>query len=495
MKISEFLRNFVFRHLRKRADEATDGAPRLAVKPRSKPTSDGQSALSSGYSGVKNWFLQLLPSTKVPSKENSAEQSTVQLVQIEGKSFIFGLEWRLIPPTRALIRTISLARNEGKSMYVISEMEDIIGLGVGNRLRRGPKFSAALHLASKFSQGGLELYAFELSNLQVAVVALNESRPIPGFDYVGDSTNARNLIDEFLAIQSGQMIRQVGNAGLLEAEESVSVEDIFDFPVRAARIRALSNGRSTRWLLYLCGLIVLSVAAGLYWLEYERKEFIQASRQNAETVDVIYRRSLTAALRNLPSAGHARFESWLKVINDLPLAHKGWRLVRVECVGSECKAQWDRVYGNFSDFMNAVPPHTKRSEEVQVKDNPVKASILTWHALDEQPEKIVRIDPENLPKMQAGLRELSDRLQDLSLLGQAQTQVDKPSLFGDGPGPEQIENPIFKGGWSLSHELWILRYLIIPDHCVAQSLELELFNHKGEENRVFKAKGDYYVRS
>jgi hypothetical protein len=103
--------------------------------------------------------------------------------------------------------------------YVLSEMEDLMGVTPVMPQDRGPKYSAAMHLVNKMSQGGMELYAFALPKGAYAVVAINESRPIPGFDFVGPFAPAKALIEEFQAIQVGHPVRGVGNAGLIEGEK------------------------------------------------------------------------------------------------------------------------------------------------------------------------------------------------------------------------------------------------------------------------------------
>lgn len=442
------------------------------------------------------WWRGLRRQVAADALPTEPESSPVQKVAvIEGRNYLFGLEWRLIPPTRALVRTLSLAKKEGKVHYIISEMEDIIGLGSRLPKLRGVKYSAALHLASKFSQGGLELYAFVLADQQVAVVALNESRPIPGFDFLGDAEQARSLIEEFLAIQMGQPIRQVGNAGLLEGEETVAPEDLFAAPARSARIKNLPGGAGMQLLMGVGLLVAGGLAGGWYWLDMQRQQVLEEnSRLNQPPPDVLYRRSLALAMEALQPAGPQPLEAWVAVAAKLPLVHAGWRLVRVECKLQSCTAQWDRLYGSFSDFMKELPPHALTAEEVQIKNSPLQASILSKHRV-EWPSNLLRMEPAQLPGMREGLRQMSDHLQDLSLLGEMKAEMDKPSLFGGEGDVAQLSDPVFQGQWSFTHELGVLMHVQVPAHAVAGTLEINFFSERGEPVQEIKIKGAYYVRA
>lgn len=443
----------------------------------------------------QRWVQRLRSAWASRVQRAGASADGLQVLQVEGKTYVFGLEWRLIPPTRVLVRTLALARREGKSVYAMSEMEDIIGVGNVSNAGLGLRYSAALQLASKFSQGGLELYAFQMASGQVAVVALSDSRPIPGFDFLGDAAQATGLIDEFLAIQAGQPIRQVGNAGLLEAEESAQPEDLFASPARSARVKSLPGGRSTWWLLALGLALSLAVWGALHWLEQERARVIEENRKARETPDYLYRRSLAQQLQGLQTAGPARLSAWMAVLRQLPMVHHGWRLVRAQCSANECKVQWDRMYGNFSDFMRALPPGTRTADEVPVNNSPVTASILSWHPAPADAAQEARIVPEGLPVIRDGLRQVSDQFQDLALLGQGQAEIDKPSLFAGNANPADLELPVFHGRWSLTQQLWLLPHVRIEPHCVVDLLELVLFDEKGQPASLFKIKGSYYVRA
>jgi hypothetical protein len=188
-----------------------------------------------------------------------------------------------------------------------------------------------MHLATKMSQGGLELYAFALPKGAYAVVAINESRPIPGFDFVGPFAPAKELIDEFQAIQAGHPVRGVGNAGLIEGEEHIEPEDIFGEPAKQARIKAMPGTRSTTWLIGLAVLLALGFAGAMYWLQEQRKDVLEEVKRDEVNPVLEYRNNLQNALKALPPAGPRMLKDWLHSIDQLPVVNHGWRLNKVEC--------------------------------------------------------------------------------------------------------------------------------------------------------------------
>ena len=413
---------------------------------------------------------------------------------IEGKRYVFGMEWRLIPATQSPTRTLFVVRKEGKAMYVIPEMENIIGLSAVPIKARGPKYSAALHLATKVSQGGLELYAFALADEQFAVVALNESCPIPGFDFLGKLDQAMALIEEFHAIQMGQPIRQVGNADLLEGEEKIAPEDIFDVPIKAARIKVLMDTRRTGWLLAVGALLAMGFAGATYWLQTQREEVMQQNRQVVENPNIAYRASVAAAFSELARPGPHLLRAWLARIESLPVNHAGWRLVRIDCKPALCTAQWDRVYGSYADFFERLPASTSSAKEVQTGNDPLKASVLTEHLLDKVPAARNSWQMDELPAAKDGLRMISSQLQELSLLGAMKTTLEPPKLLGTAADPAALTQSVSSGGWTVRHELWTLAQLPVPAHSVPKSLVVDLINDKGEAQPSYVFTAAYYVR-
>ncbi len=431
---------------------------------------------------------------KAAQPRNVQTTAPAQLIVIEGVRYVVGLEWRLLPPTRSLQRTLSLARKESKSQYVLTDMEDIIGFCGPLPYQWTLAYSAALHLAGRLSQGGLEMYAFALANGQSMVVALNESRPIPGFDFVGEADIARGLIDEFLAIQQGQPIRLVGNAGWLEGEESVVLEDIFAQPVRAARLKRLWADNAVKWAAGAAGVLTLAVAGGNYWVEMERAEMIAAAQNPSIDPNAQYQKALAQAWAEVPAPGPRLLRQWQNLMADLPLVHAGWRLKNVECDAKFCKAQWSRIYGTYADFFKQLPPNCQSAQEVQEGDNALQAIVVSNHSVAAEDIETPWRNA-TLPRMDHALRELASDLQNFSLLGQLRVELSKPTLFGGTQDPLTLDAAVMTGQWTVQHDASTLGYLTVPSYGVPKRLVLQVSPTKEKSAMTYLFEGQYYVQA
>jgi hypothetical protein len=466
----------------------------LFVKP---PASVAEVLSAPAVPAAKPITPNLSPAATTASPDGQNNQA--RRFVIEQKQYIFGLAWRLLPPTRTLARTLKLAKQEGMAFHVLSEMEDLIGVTTAMPKTRGPKYSAAMHLATKMSQGGLELYAFALPKGAYAVVAINESRPIPGFDFVGPFAPAKELIDEFQAIQAGHPVRGVGNAGLIEGEEHIEPEDIFGEPAKQARIKAMPGTRSTTWLIGLAVLLALGFAGAMYWLQEQRKDVLEEVKREDANPVLEYRNSLQNALKALPPAGPRMLKDWLHTIDQLPVVNHGWRLNKVECNPSSCNAQWERVFGSYTDFHSHLPPFTDSVKEVQAGADPLQASILTTHklplsAVTSAPVAAPLLQYSGLPTQQIGLRELSTQFQELSLLGPMKVSLTPPQLFGGSGNVNQVKEVVASGDWAIEHELWVLPEIKITPYMVTKSLVMNFATDKGQTKTTYRLEGSYYVQ-
>ncbi len=443
---------------------------------------------------LPRWQFWRKPKAEPEVQPSASEAPPPMLTVIEGVRYVLGLEWRLIPPTRSLQRTLSLARKEDKKQYVLTEMQDIIGFCGPLPQKWGKTYSAALHLAGRMSQGGLELYAFELTNGQSMVVALNESKPIPGFDFVGEPAVGRGLVDEFMAIEQGQPIRFVGNAGWLEGEETVYLEDIFANPARSACLKRLMAANAVKWMAGGTVALASSVGGGQYWMELEREEQLAASRIVVMDPNDQYRQTLSKAWRDVPPPGVGLLRQWQNLMADLPLVHEGWQLQKVECDAKACTAQWTRMYGSYEDFFKQLPPHTDQAKEVQEGDDALQARVVTTHAV--VPEEAKTPWPQTpLPAMEPALRELASELQNFSLLGKVKVAMAKPALFGGNQDPQSLKQAVMTGQWSVQHDASTLGYLTVPPHGVAKRLVLQVSPTKEQAAMTYLFEGQYYVQA
>lgn len=423
------------------------------------------------------WRDRLSKSSKVIEREPAAASSAEVVYQIEGANFVFGMDWRLVPPTRRMAREIALAHQEGKQWYALSEMEDIIGYLGAAPFSHGAHYSAPLQLASRFSQGGLELFVFVFIEQRHAVIALQDSRPLPGYDALVDLPIAHAMVDEFMAIQRGQPMRLVGNTNWLEGQEVVEPEDLFVGPVPSARVRSMRSSlvlvRGVAALVLVC-LVLGGGALGLErWRESSRAELQRSPAYQQK----VYAQALEKELAALPAEPNDVLTHWREVLQPLPLTHRGWALTQVQCDLQRCHAEWVSVFGSTADFLKELPLGASLAPDVAQETEALIGKLTTEHVFSLSPSSHGRALDAFLGKREAR-RELGDFLHDLKLLGPSVSRIDSPRLLGGDQDPAVLVDPVFVGKWSLKHGLWILTSLRLPEFVRVQSLVLELPGHK-----------------
>jgi hypothetical protein len=440
------------------------------------------------------------------AKAASSQEPALSSINVEGIAYVFGLDWRMLPPTRRLARALSLAREEGQAWYAATELEDVIGYLKSPKWLRGTHYSASLHLASRHSQGGLELFALVFDDGRHGVLALQDSRPLPGFDYLGRAEVARSMVEDFLAIQRGQPIRLIGNTSFLEGQETVAPGDIFTEPRKETRLRSLRSWRAARKAILLVS-VSLAVAAGVhYWLGQQREE-TQALLQNSPVhQQKIYRESLSKAWSVLPPRATVMLQAWHDTVSPMPMQWRGWKLSRVECRIDQCLAYWQRGHGSYSSFMTHLPANAQAVDEAASSQDLTVGIIATRHALPilepTAPERL-----ENLPGQLFVRRGLTDLLQDLQLLGKGFFQIAPASLFGGQQSLELLNEAVVHGRWTLRHALWIWPELSLPDYIRVHSLSLHFQRPAAENDQkesrsqepdlaepFFEMSGDYYAQ-
>ena len=419
-------------------------------------------------------------------RDKTAASSHEVAYQIEGQNFVFGMDWRLVPPTRRMARVLSLARQEGKRWYALSEMEDIVGYLDTSLTARGPHYSAPLQLASRFSQGGLELFVFALRLQRYAVIALQDSRPLPGYDALVDLTVARSMVDEFLAIQRGQPMRLVGNTDWLEGQEAVEPEDLFVNPVPSARLRSMRSSRAMVQGVSAFVLACIALGASVWGLQQWRESSRLELQRSPAYQQHFYSEALEKAWASVPAAPNQVLKHWKEVLNPLPLLHRGWALTQVQCDLDRCRAQWSSLFGSVADFLKALPPGASLVTDDAPEAEALVGKITTDHvfSLTATPQRYLR---EALLDKREARRELGDLLQDLKLLGPSVSRMEPPRLFGGDQDPAVLVDPVFVGQWSLKHGLWLLTSLQLPEFVRVQSLVLELPGYKMPEAETAQA--------
>jgi hypothetical protein len=413
-------------------------------------------------------------------------------VRFDQHRFVLGMEWRMLQPAEKLVRsTLSQMRREGMQWYVSSGLQDVVGLCSGIEQARQPMHSAALHLASQWSNGGLELFVFGMAEQRVAVVGLNDRRPLPGFDFIGSLAEAQDLIEEFEAIQQGEVVRRVGDLGLLADEERLSAQTVFDQPSADSRLKKIP---SLRALIYIGAvlLLMLGCMGGFYyWQQQDRANTLANLPVPVPTVidpNPAYNQHAAQQIQALPMQGQALYQAWVQLSNQLPLSHQGWVLTQIECKAELCSADWRRQFGSVDDFFAKLPVGASTAKHLPVDKDALTHHLHTSHATP--PQTVERHYEKTADLLQAaeGFRGVSSWLQDLSLLGARNVQVDKPQIWVSDADAAVLKQPLLKGTWSAELPLTVSSDLVIPPYATVTLFKTTL-------SATYQLTGDYYVRS
>jgi hypothetical protein len=407
--------------------------------------------------------------------------------------FVLGMEWRLLEPTEKLVRrTLGKLRREGLQWYASRGVQDFVGICSNIPESKNPMYSAALHLADQWSSGGIELFAFGMPQQRVAVLALNEGRPVPGFDFVGTMSEAQALIEEFEALHQGAAVRRVGDLGLLADEEQLSAQTVFDQPRAETKLKPLP---SLKALLFTGGLVVMGFAAlaGLYyWQIHEREDLLlnlpKPGPSKPQDPNPAYLVSANQMVQSLGAQGHFLYQAWLQTTKALPLAHRGWVMTQIECKGETCSADWRRQYGSVEDFYTQPPPQTSQTQHLSTGNDALSQGLQTQHPAKVKVTAKGYEKATDLPTQSQGFRQLSSWLQDLSLIGVRGVSVEKALVWQAPTEGIALKQPLLKGTWSAEIPLGLAPDLVVPPFATVSLLKTTLGNS-------YQLSGNYYVRA
>ncbi len=446
-------------------------------------------------STLSAWLPQQLRPSPQDMPPEDAARPVMPTVVMGGACYLFGVAWRFTPSGAALRHELNEARIQGSSHYILSPMRDVVGYVHTLPKRREIPCSAAIQLSATASEGGIELFIFSFDNEQYGLVALNESQPVPGFDYMGSRSDVLQLAEDFKAIQQGQVIRVVGDAGLLEEEERIARDSVFRQPESSAKLQKLPNPTQTRILIATGVTLTALIGTGLYMVHAERERIAEEQRKLEQDPNRVYERTIAKALQDAGVAGHAVLSNWLAVVGHLPLRHSGWTLTKLSCKPSECTGTWTRAFGNFAEFHEDLPFDITSSQEVQQGENPALATIQTIHAV-KAPQEPTHLERAALGEPRATLRALASKLQDTSTLSKASTTLTEPKLYPDNsPGSvAELHQPVVRGRWSIEHEVWTLRDLPLTTYEVPELLEITFPATSSDALPLYKLTGSYYAK-
>ena len=461
-------------------------------------------------------FSDLKRGLKMPalrdSKGETAPLQTGSALHHYGKfgsqTLVFGLEWE--PLEELLEPFLDAKRRSGTRSYVLAPSQDLAGLS--QQTYPSGASSAALYLADTVSQGGRELYVLEFNSAkdqakECGVVALIDKMPVPGFDRVVLPTQVDDLIDEFRLLQAGQNAVLFSNMANLSGAEPLR-PSLFTTPVSEARMQRLRN-KKAMWL----GVLALLVCTGLgYWAysDYqEQQRLLEIQRQQeASDPNLLYEQAIRPALNNVGEPGSNMLRRWQDTIDPLPIWIKGWRMESFICDPQACRVNWAREHGSIADFSANLPagatlqPFAESAKQVSTQANWVLSPVLTTtHPLKGATTTPVLVR-ELLPLANDAVKELSDFLQDLSLLDSKDNSAGATyglaiaSAFGmPGAVTAQLNKPVESGSLSFPLSGGNLKMITLPGYVVLR--ELSLAKQSSIDSiaaSVLVIKGDYYAK-
>ena len=412
---------------------------------------------------------------------------------IQGNVFLFGIEWEFAPFSGNKNSELQRQRKAGHIYYALSVFEDSIGYISKLPEHEAKKYAAAIHLADRHSQGGIEIFCFAIKDNDYSFIALNDSRPVPGHDYIGSKANVVQLAEDFASLQEQQAIRYIGNSALFDMEEPLSLDKAFSNPEPQAKIRTIIDQSLILGFLLVCALLYAGYYGLDYYLTQQRLEEEAAQQALLNNPNTIYENQILPAMQAIGPGGRVQISHWLQTIGKLPLSNAGWHLTNVKCSAQECVASWSRDYGNFSELFNTLPlPYTSTTENMD-PGKPALSTATTTHAVSPVPDK-KELAREGLPKVNEVLRKFSSQLQDISLIENMSLLMDKPKLFPDTAqgGLDALHKPVMRGVWTISHDLWSLDSLNLYPFVVPETLELQ-FSPDKQGNIAYTLKGSYYA--
>jgi hypothetical protein len=386
------------------------------------------------------------------------------------------------------------ARKEGYVYYVTNSYQETVGLLGPLVSKKNKRHSVALILSNHFAQGGTELFVFQKDE-QYGLIGLVDYSPIPGFDMIGTMEEIHNLAEEFITLNASQLLRFYGNIDWYSDVEKISIEQLLNKVAPNSELKVIPN-LVRMGVLTIAALVVLVMVYAAYDyyqdLVKEQEALVQSALNDPNR---LYEQSLTVALKNTGPPGMARVTMWRNFLSTLPISMRGWTANVVTCDPLKCDVQWGRVSGSFEDFDQALPKETYGVATYKLEKGLIATEINTAHDLTKQtmPEGLDQyIDRSNLKTSAEAQKKWGSYLQDFSLLKNSVVTMDTPVIFGGGDGNAvSLNKPIYKANWSISHEMWSMPDIRLPDYVVPEKLTIHVNLNSGLR---YKFEGSYYAK-
>jgi Pilin accessory protein (PilO) len=434
------------------------------------------------------------PSESAASSGSGSSGATV--FTVADHHLVFGINWIPAQPTQ--LRALrEQARKSGMRSHVAQG--SLIGVtNVPAKSKQHPRLVAgALALSEGASLGGNEIFVLDLGADLFALVALQDSQPVPGFDLVGNQETIKAAADNFLRLPHRTVVRRCGSRDIIPDAEFFNFQSILEESDYAeARLKALTDYakliRQAMILIAVAGLVI-----GVYvYINQLRQAEEEARLQRENDPDVVYEKSFSQAQAKVPPLGENTLKLMLETAQNIPLSVGGWILMQVKCTTEVCTAQWSRQYGSYNDFSAALPADVKKMPNFSfLSKADMATTLVTEHPVAQA------VDGKRLDKMRSGLPladqaqiDFVSQMQDYSLV-KLNGSVAAPALFG-GNGPiGGIFHPVLSGEWTASGDLWQLTELKVPAYALVESFQINQLDQVGKRTSpTFSLSGRYFVK-
>lgn len=395
---------------------------------------------------------------------------------VDDQRLVFGMRWSPISKDASLGTQLQQARRTGYVYHVVSQLGNTLGvIGPLSNHRVGAVHSVAMVLAEHFSTSGAELFVFEHEG-QFALVGLADSNPTPGFDTEGSRQDIEALADEFMAINTGQSIRLVGNVDWLPDMADLQPTQVAERANKRSRLQTIRNPALKIGLAVLTLLLIGGFALAYYQLEivWRQRQVAEITKKNP---NMQYEESISAALAGVGPGGSGSLTPWRDTLKTVPMEVAGWELRALQCKGDKCTATWVRASGNFAEFEGQFPYASQqrpgfvpaeKTEQVLETEHPVARPAAAAPASPAPPAP--GLQRATLPLVRDAYLQWGSFILDAQLLPNQSASLRAASLFGGAGSENEIRKPVLKGSWQLESDLWTLKDLRLPPYVVAESL-------------------------
>ena len=423
---------------------------------------------------------------------------------------VAGLRW--VPLTKGeRSKLFNAARDESEHSYCITPDGTQIGFFSsnpgGHGKGRGALASLALLLGQNYSHGGEEIFAFHVDAERSCLVVLRDGQPVPGFDVIGRADMVAERINTFLQLSDGTAVRRLGAADLLGNVEEIDWDLVLDEVNAKVRLKKIPDVRRMLVALAASSVLFAAVFGGVTYKLARDKRIADEQARIASDPNIVYESKIDGDLAAVTGTGQASLQRMIGGLKQIPLQIKGWRLSKVDCTPSLCNASWRRSYGNFAEFVQALPPSAMGQPQYYVfkPEDLTSARLVTQHRLENKAAgstvpaatapapKLMRT---SLPLRSAVSAKFFSSLQDLSMVD-VKVKVEPALLFAGQGDVNQLARPVVNAAWTIEGPLWTLEDIVLEDYVAVDTFSIELETDKAAasmEQTRYKLSGKYYAK-